>query len=56
MATKTTASADNASDKGRYKEISLREARAAARAKVTIDKRRGVRTPKWIVDLAKKSA
>lgn len=29
---------------------------AAARARVTIDPKRGVETPQWIVDLAKQSA
>ncbi|WP_206445772.1 hypothetical protein [Agrococcus sp. KRD186] len=29
---------------------------AAARARVTIDPKRGVETPQWIVELAKQSA
>lgn len=39
---------------GRYSNVSVREARAAARARVTIDKRRGRKTPGWIVELAQK--
>lgn len=39
---------------GRYGNVSVREARAAARAQVTIDKRRGRDTPQWIVELSKK--
>lgn len=33
-------------------DVSLREAQAAARVKVTIDRRRGRTTPQWIKDLA----
>lgn len=37
---------------GRYQNVSEREARAAARAQVTIDQRRGRATTQWIKDLA----
>jgi len=37
---------------GRYDDVSEREARAAARAKVTIDRRRGRSTAQWVKDLA----
>ncbi len=39
---------------GRYSNVSMREARAAARARVTVDRRRGRQTPRWIVDLAER--
>ena len=37
---------------GRYRNVSKQEARAAARTKVTIDKRQNRTTPAWIEDLA----
>ncbi|WP_156393611.1 hypothetical protein [Nocardioides sp. Root140] len=52
MATTRRQTAARQADNGRYKNVSEREARAAARAKVTIDERRGKSTQQWVKDLA----
>ena len=36
----------------RYRNVTVAEAHAAAKARVTVDKRRGRTTPAWIVELA----
>lgn len=50
--TKRVGQKNGQATKTRYGNVTEREARAAARAKVTVDRRRGRPTPKWIEELA----
>ena len=52
MSTTNQPKTTRAATSGRYRNVSKQEARAAARAKVTIDKRQNRTTETWIKDLA----